>query len=68
MPAARPLTIPVSEPIPAVPGAAELQVPPGVMQPSSVLLPTQTLAAPVIAAGNGFTVIGRVVVQPVPRE
>jgi hypothetical protein len=30
------------------------------------MLPTQTPVGPVIAAGRGFTVIGVVVVQPVP--
>lgn len=47
---------------------AVLQVPPGVASLKVVVLPTQTLAVPVIEAVAGLTVIGRVALQPVPRE
>ena len=46
-------------------GVPLLHVPPGVISANAVVDPTHTLAMPVIAAGNGLTVIGVVVIQPV---
>ena len=68
IPAATPVTTPVVAPTVAVDVAPQLQVPPGVISPSVVVAPAHILVAPVIAAGDGLTVIGLVTVQPVPSE
>ena len=63
MPAVTPATVPVDEPIVALP-LLLLQVPP----PASVKFvvdPAHTLLAPVIDDGNGFTVITIELMQPV---
>ena len=49
----------------ATAGVLCIHVPPGVASVRVVLRPTHTCAAPLIAAGSGFTVIGLVVWQPV---
>jgi hypothetical protein len=55
---------PVVEPIIATPGLLLIQVPPP--EPVSVpVLPVQRVRLPVIAPGIGFTVITRVLTQPV---
>jgi len=48
----------------AIAGLLLLQVPPAVASASVVVSPTQTLLAPVIAAGCGLTVIALLVEQP----
>jgi hypothetical protein len=63
-PAVTPVTTPVEEPIDAkVP--LLLQVPPALALLNVIVEPTQTLARPVIGAGNGLTVTVVVVIQPV---
>ena len=59
VPAATPVTVP-DVPTVAVPGAALLQVPPGVTSPKEAVAPTHIFTAPggVIAAGRPFTVTG----------
>ena len=64
LPAATPVTTPVPE-IVALEGLLLLHVPPEVASASVVVKPSHTLAVPVIAAGNGLTVIGKVALQPV---
>ncbi len=56
MPAATPVTIPVPEPTPAIPGTPESQVPPGVASVSKVVEPKHTLRLPLIAPGEDVTV------------
>jgi hypothetical protein len=51
-----PVTTPVDEPTVPMAVALLLHTPPDVVQPSVVVLPTQTVAVPVIDAGNGLTV------------
>ena len=68
IPAATPVTTPVVAPTVAVDVAPLLQVPPGVISPKVVVAPTHMLVVPVIAAGDGLTVMGRVTVQPEPSE
>lgn len=51
IPATTPVTIPDAEPMLAVPGAAELQLPPVVASLSVVVSPEHTDVAPVMAAG-----------------
>ena len=67
-PAANPFTIPVEEPIVAVPVAPEVQEPPAVPSVRLVEEPIHTAAVPVIAAGRSLTVTVNVVIQPVPKE
>jgi hypothetical protein len=64
VPGSKPLTIPVL-PTVAIVGALLLQVPPGTMSESVVVLPTQTRNTPVRDAGELLTVITFVAVQPV---
>ena len=52
--------------MPADPGL--LQYPPVVTSLNVILVPAHRFVAPVIIAGAGFTVNGRVTVQPVPSE
>ena len=66
MPAAIPVTVPVSDPIVITPGVV-LQVPPGVASYTVVAEPVHTVNVPVIARGMGLTVIGRVVEHPPER-
>ena len=67
MPAVTPETIPLDEPIVAIPVLPLLQLPPEVTQLTVVVEPTQTFNVPVIGAivGKGFTVTGVVTKQPV---
>jgi hypothetical protein len=53
-----------AEPIDAIVVGEQLHTPPPVASLKVVVLPAQTLATPVIAAGNGFTVTTVVLVQP----
>lgn len=61
-----PVTIPV-EPMVAIAGLPLLQAPPGEVSDSIIEDPAQTLPAPEIAGGSGFTVISLDAVQPAPR-
>ena len=63
VPVPEPVRIPEAEPMLA--GPILLHTPPVVASVNVVLDPLQTLAAPVIAIGNGFTVTSVVVMQPV---
>jgi hypothetical protein len=65
-PALTPVITPVEEPILAVVVALLLQVPPVDVVDKVMVDPTQTLEAPVMAAGRLFTVIAVVARQPVP--
>jgi len=65
VPLETPLTIPVPEPMAAVEGSLELQVPPGVTSPRVVAAPWQSVVVPVIGAGIGSTVSVTQVAQPV---
>jgi hypothetical protein len=60
-----PVTIPVDEPIVAIPAAPLLHVPPGVASLNVTVLPWHTVAGPEIGAGKGLTVSVLVVLQPV---
>ena len=64
MPAATPETMPELVPIVATLVLLLVQVPPPVFE-RVVVEPAQTVAVPVIADGNGFTVTTVVVIQPV---
>lgn len=67
LPDTRADTTPVVAPMVATDGVPLLHVPP----PISVSVddePTHAPATPDIADGNGLTVIGVVIVQPVPNE
>ena len=65
VPAELPVTAPVVGNTAAMPGLLLVQVAPGVIVLSEVVLPTQTDDAPVITAGNGFTVMVTLLLQPV---
>jgi hypothetical protein len=52
----------------AMPPALVLQTPPGVASVNAVVKPTQTCGLPRIFAGDAFTVIVFVTVQPLPNE
>lgn len=67
MPAVTPFTVPVEVTV-AIPVVLLLQVPLLVVEVSMVEAPAQTAPAPVIAAGDGITVIAFVTMQPVPSE
>jgi hypothetical protein len=69
VPAVTPVIVMVSpvEPLIAALLLAALHTPPAVVMVSEVELPTHTFAVPVIVAGNGFTVIIFVAVQPVGK-
>ena len=56
MPGAMPMTIP-DDPIAAIHDAPEVQVPPPVLLERVVVALAQTFVVPVIAAGNGLTVM-----------
>jgi hypothetical protein len=64
-PAATPDTIPLLLPTTAVAGVPVLHDPPATLLNNVVLLPAQTTAVPVIAAGVVLTVAIVVVKQPV---
>ena len=68
VPDTRPLTIPVVRLTVAVAVVLLLQVPPVVISLNVIIVPAHRLELPVIAAGDGVTVIGLVTVQPVPNE
>lgn len=68
MPEATPVTIPVAEPMPAIAELLLLQVPVPPLLLTVAVAPMQTLPAPVIAGGNGFTVSVRVMEQPVEES
>lgn len=57
VPAATPVTSPLNEPTVAIPVAELLHIPPPLTSARVVIPPTQTVAVPVIGAGDGFTVI-----------
>jgi hypothetical protein len=59
-PAAMPLTIPVEDPMVAVPVAPLVQLPPGVRSLRAVVDPTHTFSVPVIGAGAPVTQNGAV--------
>jgi len=65
VPAVTPVTTPVL-PTAATPELLLLHVPPDVVSVSAVVVPVQTVLLPVIALGDGLTVIVVVVKQPVP--
>ena len=62
-----PVTIPVEEPIVAMPVLPLVQVPLAVASLKVVVNPAQTTAVPVIDDGNGFTVTTTVAIQPAAR-
>lgn len=64
VPLAMPVTIPVVLPIVATEVVADDHVPPDVVEASIVVLPTQVLVVPVMAAGRFITENALVVVQP----
>lgn len=68
VPAEIPLTTPLDDPAVAIAGSLLLQVPPDGVLPNVVVKPIHTLPAPVMVAGEGFTVIGWAAVQPAPNE
>ena len=67
VPAETPVTIPVVEPMVAIPGNAELHEPPVEPSLKVVVAPAQTFATPVIADGNGLMVTTAIDLQPVER-
>lgn len=64
-PAESPVSRPERGAIPMYPATAVLQVPPRLASVRILFSPTQIPALPVIAAGNGFTVTGKVLKHPV---
>ncbi len=62
--AVTPVNIPVVTLIVAVPGVAELHVPPLTLLLSVALLPMHRVVFPAIVVGSGLTVIVAVVMQP----
>jgi hypothetical protein len=67
LPGATPVTTPVKVPAVACSVLLLLQLPPDGVDPNVVDVPVHTTAVPLIADGNGFTVIIIVVKQPVPK-
>ena len=65
VPGATPVTAP---PLTVATTPLLLHTPPAVAELNVVVAPAHTLIAPVIAAGDAFTVIAFVTVQPVPNE
>ena len=63
-----PVTIPVKDPMLAVPVALLLQMPPAVALLNAVVRPAHMIRVPRIAVGNGLTVTIVVITQPVPNE
>lgn len=59
--------MPVAEPTSAMPGAAELHVPPPELN-TEVVDPVQTDAVPKILPGRGLTVTTVFTEHPVPKE
>jgi hypothetical protein len=68
VPEATPVTTPLLLPTVAIEVSVVLHVPPLAVLASVVLRPSQTLAVPVIAGGNAFTVTTAEVLHPPPRE
>ena len=68
MPAAMPLTMPVTVTTVAIVVPVLLHVPPMLVSVRLVVDPAHTVAVPSIAAGSGFTVTGVVTLQPAPSE
>lgn len=66
-PAATPVTIPVAEPIVAVPVLPLVHNPPPPASLSVVVAPIHTWVRPVIAGGSVFTVTTRVTLHPVGK-
>ena len=64
MPIVTPVTIPVTEPIVALP-LLLVQVPPAVASVNAVVKPKHTVKVPDMAEGKGFTVTTAVMIQPV---
>ena len=67
VPATTPVTTPVEVFTEAIAALLLLQLPPPVASVSAVVRPSHTVPVPVIAAGNGLTVNGVVVIQPVAK-
>lgn len=65
VPAVIPVTIPLSDPTCAIPGPADVHVPPPVASLSVVVAIMHTCVVPVIAGGSAFTVTFAVDLQPV---
>jgi hypothetical protein len=68
VPAATPVTIPVPDPIVAMPALPDVQVPPPEGSPRFVVALTHTADAPVIVNGSAFTVNVFVAAVPQPVE
>ena len=64
MPGKIPVTIPVAEPIVAIPDEAELHVPPVIASDKIVFPPGQIANEPLIDGGIGFTVTTAEFTQP----
>ena len=67
MPDDTPVTVPVDEPIVAMPVPPLLHVPLAVASFNVVVKPAQTVTVPVMDDGNGLTVTTIVAMHPVPR-
>jgi hypothetical protein len=65
VPEAIPVTMPVSVPTVAMPALLLIQLPPLIASERSIEFPTQTIAGPEMAEGDGVTDIVVVVKQPV---
>ena len=65
LPDATPVTAPVEEPTVATLALPLIHVPPGSESANVMTLPTHTVDGPVGVAGNGFTVMTEVILQPV---
>ena len=66
MPTVEPVTIPVDEPIVALP-LLLLHTPAAGVEFNVVVSPTHTFIVPAIKEGSAFTVTTAVLTQPVPR-
>lgn len=66
VPADMPLTTPDSEPMAAIPGEADIHVPPLVPSSKVVVAPTHTTDDPETGKGSGLTLTVVVVKHPVP--
>ena len=62
-----PVSTPDTGSMVAMAGRLLVQPPPGVASLSVIVLPMHTAVGPVIAAGNGLTVITPVIKHPVPK-
>lgn len=67
MPDAIPETMPDVEPMVATDASVDVHIPPEVLLCNTVVAPTQTLGAPVMAEGPGVTIRVVVVKQPVGK-